>query len=164
MSEVPKTKSIAVLGSLLLICVGGGAMIGVLTAGSIDSWYAELNQPVWTPPNWVFGPVWTMLYCLMAISMWLVWKTKVKQGQDVGLYALIFAIQLVLNFLWTPVFFSMHELKMAFGIIVLLWFVIGINIFHFQRVSRLAGGLLVPYLCWVTYATSLNAGFIWLNP
>jgi len=164
MTEVPKTKSITVLGSLLLLCVGGGAAIGYLTASNIDTWYAQLNQPGWTPPNWVFGPVWSILYCLMAISMWLVWKKRVQQEQGMSFHALLFGTQLVLNFLWTPVFFSMHEMKVALVIIVLLWVVIAYTIFQFKRVLPLAGGLLVPYLVWVTYATSLNAGFIWLNP
>lgn len=164
MAEVPKTQSIAVLATLLVLCVGGGAAIGILTAGNIDTWYAQLNRPGWTPPNWLFGPVWSILYALMAISMWLIWKKSAQEGLSVRFYGLLFGIQLGLNFLWTPVFFSMHEMRMALVIIVVLWMVIAFTIFHFQRISPIAGRLLLPYLGWVTYATSLNAGFIWLNP
>ena len=163
MPKVPQGKSFSVLAILLLICVGGGAVIGVVTAGGISTWYAQLNQPSWTPPNWLFGPVWTALYTMMAISMWLVWRTGIEEGKSTRLAATLFGGQLAFNFLWTPMFFSFHQMEWALAIIVLLWFLIGITIFHFKRYRSLAAGLLIPYLLWVTYATSLNAGFVWLN-
>ncbi len=156
-------KSFGILTALLLICVGGGAAIGILTAGNLDSWYDTLNKPSWTPPNWVFGPAWTVLYTLMAVAMWWVWRSGTRSGQSTRAAALCFAVQLLLNFLWTPVFFGGHQLGWGLLIILLLIAAVAITIVAFQQHSRLASWLLIPYLCWVIYATTLNGGFWWLN-
>lgn len=114
-------------------------------------WYLALNKPSWNPPAWIFGPAWTLLYTLMAIAAWLVWRRN-GWGRPLMLYF----VQLLLNAAWTPVFFGAHELGWALGVIVLLWIAILATLLSFSRVSRLAACLLWPYLAWVTFATVLN--------
>ena len=163
MSEWSTVRSMTVLFGLLLLCVGGGAAIGIVTAGNINQWYEQLNQPSWTPPNWLFGPVWTVLYAMMAVAMWLVWRSGMRSGKSTRAAVQSFGIQLVLNFLWTPVFFAAHQMGLALIIIVLLILAVAITIVLFKQHLPLAGWLVIPYLCWVIYATTLNAGFLWLN-
>ena len=156
-------KSMAVLAGLLMVCILGGSAISLVTSDNIGGWYAELVRPSWTPPNWVFGPVWSLLYTLMAVAMWLVWRRGGQSWANVRPAAVWFAIQLGLNFLWTPVFFEWHLLDWAIVVIVLLDAAVVITIVVFARYSRLAAGLMVPYLLWCLYATSLSIGFWWLN-
>ncbi|WP_327008328.1 tryptophan-rich sensory protein [Dactylosporangium sp. NBC_01737] len=132
--------------------VGGLGVAG--TAGEYDS----LAQPSWAPPSWLFGPVWTVLYCCIAVSGWLVWR---RSGWNAALT--VFAAQLVLNAIWTPLFFGAGLRGPALVDIVALWVLIGVNIAVFWRRSRLAAGLLLPYWAWVTFATALNASVWWLN-
>ncbi len=115
------------------------------------AWYAALQKPAWNPPAWLFGPVWTLLYVLMAVAAWLVWK-RVGFGRPLGLYL----VQLVLNAAWTPIFFSAHAMVPALIVIVALWVAILLTLLSFRRVNATAGGLFVPYLAWVTFATYLN--------
>lgn len=127
------------------------------TAGAIappDGWYAQLVKPSWNPPSWVFGPVWTTLYLMMAVAAWLVWKeTGWQRGRrPLGLYL----AQLVLNFFWTIVFFGLHRPGAALVEIAVLWVLIVLTAMAFFRVRRLAGALLVPYLAWVSFASVLN--------
>jgi benzodiazapine receptor len=126
------------------------------------SWYAALSKPSWNPPSWVFGPAWTLLYTLMAVAAWLVWKRGgfVSQKRPLSLYF----IQLALNAAWTPVFFGAHQLGAAFAVILALWVFIGLTLLHFWQVSRTAGLLFVPYLAWVSFATALNFTLWRLNP
>jgi len=177
--NVFSARSLAVLIGLLALCVGGGALIGIVTAGNIDAWYATLQRPSWTPPNWLFGPAWTLLYTLMAIAMWLVWcriqthtdagSTNEGQPNHRGLKnnvrrpIALFAIQLTLNFLWTPVFFGAHQIGLGMIIIGSLVVAVAITIVSFRPWSQLAGWLMVPYLAWVIYASTLNGGFLALN-
>jgi len=141
---------VAVLGLIGFIVVTFCApAVGVLTVPG--SWYASLNKPAWNPPAWIFGPVWTFLYLLMAVAAWLVWK-RVGWKSAVWLYML----QLVLNAAWTPIFFGAHELGWALAEIIVLWFAIVVTLLAFLNVSRVAGGMLVPYLVWVSFATFLN--------
>lgn len=114
-------------------------------------WYAELTKPSWNPPSWIFGPVWTALYLTMAVAAWLVWK---KDGWRRPLW--LFLFQLLLNAAWTPIFFGANQLGWAFVEILAMWAAILLTLLAFFRVSKLAGGLLIPYLCWVTFAAFLN--------
>lgn len=118
------------------------------------AWYAGLNKPSWNPPSWVFGPVWSMLYTMMAVAAWLVWR---RGGFLVQRRALVlFLIQLALNAAWTPLFFGLHLPGIAFWEMLLLWAAIAATWFAFFRANLLAGWLLVPYLAWVSFAAVLN--------
>jgi len=134
----------------------GAGFIGMLFAP--DEWYEALNKPTWTPPNWVFGPVWTTLYAMMAVAAWLVWQHGGFVGQRRALTW--FVIQLALNAAWTPLFFGLHHLGVALVGIVLLWGAIVMTALAFYRVSCVAAWLLVPYLAWVSFAAVLNF-FLW---
>ncbi|KAG0579595.1 hypothetical protein KC19_4G109300 [Ceratodon purpureus] len=122
-------------------------------------WYRSLNKPPWTPPGWVFPIMWTTLYILMGVSSWLVWKEGgfAVQGYPLGAYI----FQLVLNFCWTPLFFGLHRTGYALVEIVILWLAIAVTIYLFLPVNPIAAYLLVPYIAWVTVATSLN-WYIWM--
>jgi tryptophan-rich sensory protein len=125
------------------------------------AWYAGLAKPAWTPPNWLFAPVWTLLYLLMGLAAWLVWE---RRGTSGGRWALgLFLVQLGLNALWSWVFFGLHRPGLAFVEIVLLWLALAATIGAFRRVRPLAAGLLVPYLLWVTFAAALNFALWRLN-
>jgi tryptophan-rich sensory protein len=122
-------------------------------------WYASLNKPAWNPPSWVFGPVWTALYLMMAVAAWLVWK---RDGWRWPLR--FYFVQLAFNAAWTPVFFGAHELGWALVEIVALWIAILLTMLGFHRISMTAGLMLAPYLAWVTFATFLNYTLWRLNP
>lgn len=144
------------LGSLAVAVVGGA-----LAATAITGWYAELAKPMWTPPSAVFGPVWTILYSTMAVAAWLVWRQPSSAARRRALT--IYGIQLLLNALWTPMFFGLGSmvgqsgLWIALGIIVALDFAILAAIIRFADVSRTASALLIPYWFWALFATTLNA-------
>jgi benzodiazapine receptor len=118
------------------------------------AWYASLAKPSWNPPNSVFGPVWTVLYVLMGVAAWLVWRKAGFSGA--GLALILFIVQIALNALWSYLFFGQHRPDMAFIDIAALWVVIVIVMVLFWRVDRIAGGLMVPYAAWVTFASYLN--------
>ena len=125
------------------------------------AWYASLAKPSWNPPNSVFGPVWTVLYVLMGIAAWLVWRKAGFSGAGAALT--LFVLQLALNALWSYLFFGRHRPDWAFFDIVALWAVILIVMVLFWRVDRIAGGLMAPYLVWVTFASYLNFALWRLN-
>lgn len=149
-----------------IVCIGAtflAAAIGSIgTIDAIPTWYASLNQPSWTPPNWLFGPVWTLLYILMGISASLVWNSARTEGKRNALA--LFFIHLVVNTAWSLVFFSLKNVPAALAVIALLWIMIVAMMFVFWKFDRRATYLLIPYLLWVTYATSLNIGILLLNP
>ena len=125
-------------------------------------WYTTLNKPSWTPPGWLFGPVWTALYAMIGVSAWLVWK---QHGADAIRWALVlWVVQLALNAAWSPVFFGAHRLGAALVVIVAMWLAIAATIVAFWPLHRFAAWLLVPYLAWVSFATALNAAIWRLNP
>jgi translocator protein len=164
-SAQPRTRahgprSAIVLVGLLALCVGGGALIGVTFAGQTET-YQELSLPAWAPPSWLFGPAWTILYTLMAVSAWVVWRTE-HPLRNRALVA--FAVQLVLNFAWTPVFFGADELRLGLGTIVAVLLAAGWWTFEAARVHRLAGVLQLPYLAWLSFATALNTAIVLANP
>jgi translocator protein len=125
-------------------------------------WYGALTKPAWNPPGWLFGPVWTALYTMMAVAAWLVWRQGGWARQRSPL--LLFLTQLTLNALWTPLFFGAHWLGVAFADIVLLWLAIAATLASFRRVNRLAAWLLAPYLAWVGFAAVLNFTLWRMNP
>lgn len=137
------------------------AVTGTLSAVSAADRYQGLVQPAWAPPPFLFGPVWTVLYVLIAVSGWLVWRRSGWSGARTALS--VYAVQLVLNALWTPLFFGAGLFGLAFAEIVLLWGSIVVTIVLFARHSRLAAALLVPYLAWVTFASALNLAIWTLN-
>ncbi|MDN4642497.1 TspO/MBR family protein [Arthrobacter sp. PsM3] len=132
---------------------------GLATANNVNGWYATADKAPWSPPNWLFGPVWTVLYTAMAVAAWLVWRKR-TEGTRPALTA--YAVQLVLNLLWTPVFFGLYPalgtpaLWIAFAIIVALAVAVAVTVLYFGPISRTAGLLLLPYLTWIVFASSLN--------
>jgi len=145
-----------------VVIVTLGSLSGLLTVGSIGDWYPALSKPPGNPPNWIFGPVWTLLYTLMGISVARIWHAR--EGGSVRRAALIcFLVQMLLNLAWTPIFFGAHQIGIALLVIIALLLMIGATIFNFRRIDPAAAALLGPYLLWVSYATYLNAGYFALN-
>jgi benzodiazapine receptor len=150
---------------LIVACatsLSAGLIGSVVVAGSFTTWYSTIEKPAFTPPSWVFGPVWTILYLLMGIAAFLVWQ-KGLRVPAVRVALAWFLVQLGLNALWTPVFFGLHRIELALVVILLLWAAIAITTCYFLKISRVAAGLLVPYLLWVSFATVLNASIWHLN-
>jgi tryptophan-rich sensory protein len=140
------------------LAVAAVAALGALAVSGTQSEYAALERPAWAPPSWLFGPVWTVLYGMIAIAGWLVWRRT-----GAGAPLLPYAVQLVLNAAWTPIFFGAGAYGWALVDIVALWCAVAATVVAFRRVSRPAAWLLVPYWLWVTYAAALNASIWWLN-
>jgi translocator protein len=138
-----------------------GGVAGMFTAQAVPEWYASLNRPAFAPPNWIFGPVWTLLYILMGISAFLVWK--LEPGRDRNLALLVFLVQLLLNFGWTFFFFYFKTLGLALIEIAILWMSIVIMIIIFYRIKPIAAYINIPYLLWVSFAMVLNAAYYKLN-
>jgi benzodiazapine receptor len=147
----------------LLVAFAAAAIGGIATTQNLIPWYAGLTKPSWTPPNWLFGPVWSALYTLMGIAAWLVWRRGRDGAPNIAIPLGWFLLQLALNALWSWLFFGWHLTGPAFAEILLLWLAILATIFSFRRISSLAAVLLVPYLIWVTYASALNGAIAWLN-
>ncbi len=143
------------LVAFLVLVVGGGALIGSLTGP--DAWYASLQKPSFNRPNWLFGPVWTVLYVLIAVAGWRVWRT------GSGILQGLWWLQLGVNFLWSPVFFALHRIDLALAVIVLLLAsIVGFMAMAFRQ-DRTSFALFVPYVLWVGFATLLNVAFYGLN-
>lgn len=153
-------KSLIKLVILILLCLATGWLGSLFTRSSIPNWYAELQKPAFNPPDWVFAPVWTALYIMMALSAFIV-AGKGLATPAVKIALIAFVIQLILNALWTPIFFGAHLIFLALLEIILLWLAILFTIVAFYKVSIFAAVLLIPYLLWVTFATVLN-GALWL--
>lgn len=143
----------------IVVCLGAAGIGSLLTTPSLRPWYEGLSKPRWNPPNWLFGPVWTILYLAMAIAAWLVWR---KAGVTAAPMQL-FLMQLVLNVAWSALFFRLRSPGLAFTEIVVLWFAILATTIEFWRAVPAAGWLLLPYLIWVGYATALNFSIWRLN-
>lgn len=149
-----------VLSLLIPQVVGGTA--GFFTVTGVGTWYQGIQRPEWNPPNWVFGPVWTALYVLMGIGLYLVWKGPERSPQKTRAITL-WSVQLLFNFLWSFLFFNRHQIGLALADLVLLWFLILLTIFAFARINKTAAWLLVPYISWVTFAGILNYSIWVLN-
>ncbi len=147
----------------VVICEAAGLVGSIATFPSIPTWYAGLQKPSFTPPNWLFGPVWTALYALMGVSAYFVWRKRASAG-GVKTALSIFGAQLVLNVLWSVTFFGLRSLLGGLVLIVALWVAILLTIITFFRISKTAGVLLIPYILWVSFATALNYSVWVLNP
>jgi len=148
-------KSHLIIGAIVwLVITFGAAAFGAQFMP--DQWYRELAKPSWTPPGWLFGPVWTMLYLMMAIAAWMVWS---KAG--ISSAVVLFLVQLGLNATWSWLFFGIHRPDLAFADILVLWVAILATIITFWKISPVAGILMLPYIAWVSFASVLN-GTIWL--
>ena len=146
----------------IIICMSAGVLGSLFTKTGPDSWYSQLIQLNFSPPNWLFGPVWTILYILMGISLFLIWQKGLKK-KDLKFAFGIFLLQLLFNAWWSILFFGLKDPKLAFVDIVILWFLIVFVIYLFSGIRKLAAWLLVPYLLWVSFATILNYGIWVLN-
>jgi len=145
----------------ILLPLSVGAAAGMFTSQAVPTWYASLNRPFFSPPNWVFGPVWTSLYILLGISFFLIWKEEASKVRDLAIW--VFSIQMLLNFAWSFLFFYFNLIGVALIEIILLWISIASMIYLFYKIKPLAAYLNIPYLLWVSFATILNAGYYFLN-
>lgn len=141
------------------LCLFAGLIGSLFTFSATPTWYVTLNKPEFSPPNWIFGPVWTILYILMGVSLYLVWTSKKKSK-----FALkLFLAQLLLNTLWSIIFFGMRNPTLALVEVVILWVMILLTILEFRKISKCAAYLLFSYLAWVSFATILNLFIVLLN-
>jgi benzodiazapine receptor len=167
-TSAPSTaRSVLALVLFLAISFAVAALGTTATAGNVEGWYAEAEKAPWNPPSWVFGPAWTLLYTLMSVAAWLVWRQRDRARARPALT--LYVVQLVLNALWTPVFFGLYPpigapaLWIALVIILALDLAVLLTMLSFWRVSRVAAWLLVPYWAWVLFATTLNWALAALN-
>lgn len=149
--------SVAVIGCELVGIIGS-----VFTVSAIPNWYSSLNKPFFSPPNWLFGPVWTLFYLFMGISLYLIWQQGV-QKKKIKTALKYFFIQLALNFVWTPIFFGLKSPALALIVIIAMLVFIVLTIKKFYPINNWAAYLLIPYLAWVSFATILNASIVLLN-
>jgi tryptophan-rich sensory protein len=155
-----KTLTLKFLVSILLP-ISLGAIAGMFTSQAVPEWYATLNRPSFNPPNWIFGPVWTTLYILMGISFFLIWKQDAGKVRNRAI--LFFLLQLLLNFVWSFIFFYFNMIGLALVEIILLWISIVLMLVVFYKIKPIASYINIPYLLWVTFAAVLNAGYYFLN-
>jgi len=144
----------------LLIPQAAGLLGSLATMPNIAGWYAGLVKPSFNPPNWIFGPVWTILFVLMGVALYLVWIDKNNIKQTAYLF---FVLQLIFNILWSYLFFALHNPFIAFLLIIFLWILILLNIIYFYKINKIAGWLLAPYIFWVSFALVLNYYIFILN-
>ena len=157
-----KINNILKLVIAIVISELAGVLGSLFTMPSIPTWYATLIKPALNPPSWVFGPVWTMLFILMGIAAFLVWKRGLNR-KDVKIALIVFIGQLALNALWSIIFFGLHNPGIAFIEIIFLWLAILATIIVFSKISRPAAWLLLPYIIWVSFAAYLNYSIRILN-
>jgi tryptophan-rich sensory protein len=156
-----KKNKVFLLVLLIIICESVGLLGSIFTLPSIPTWYASLTKPSFNPPSFLFAPVWTTLYFLMGISLFLILQKKLKKQRN--FLSILFAVQLFLNFLWSVLFFGMHLPLIALIEIGLLWVSIALLIIDFWKFSKPAAILLMPYLAWVSFAAFLNLSIVLLN-
>jgi benzodiazapine receptor len=157
--KIPALRDVLGLAGFVLLCFGVSLLGSIPAASAVPEWYASLERPAWGPPSWVFGPVWTVLYPLIAVAGWLVWR----EGRS-RTATLLYLLQLALNAAWPWIFFGMRRPDLAFLDIVALVAAIASTIVVFTRKSQTAARLLVPYLAWVLFAAALNLAVWRLNP
>ena len=155
-----KPSTILKLVASIVLCQLAGFLGSLFTTPAIPTWYATLKKPFFTPPNWIFAPVWISLFLLMGISFFIVWQKKLDQPAAKNAI-IFFFVQLILNILWSMAFFGLQSPLIGLIDIILLWIAILITTTKFFRVSRLAGFLFLPYLFWVSFAAVLNF-FLWI--
>lgn len=155
-----KTVKIAIA---LIVCLLVGYSASVVTRPSVETWYPTIVKPIFNPPNWIFMPMWTFLYILMAVAAGLVWDKIKEQNEEVKKALAFFLIQLTLNAIWSYLFFGLKNPMLALIEIALLWLMIYETYLKFIKINKTAGYLLIPYLAWVAFAAILNAAIWWLN-
>lgn len=155
------TRNVLVLAAFLLIVYAVSGLGALSTGPAVKGWYTTIRKPAWTPPSWLFGPVWITLYTMMAVAAWLVWRCGDNPRRAAALG--VFVIQLLLNAAWSPLFFGLHRIDLGLIDIIALWLAILLTILLFFRIRPAAGWLLVPYLLWCTYAAALNLALWRLN-
>lgn len=158
----PSATTLAIgLAISIAVCFLAAGVGGFATTSSVNGWYTQIDKPSWNPPSWIFGPVWSTLYLMMGVSAWLVWKNSGLKKSKLALGW--FAFHLLLNILWSVLFFGLQQPGWALVEIIVLWISIAIAIVLFYHHSKLAAGLLVSYLLWVSFATFLNYAIWSLN-
>lgn len=160
-TAVERRRAVWALVGFVALTLAVELVAGLATSSSVSTWYPTLKKAPWNPPGWVFGPVWAVLYLMMAIAAWLVWRHRENRGVAGALR--LFYLQLSLNFLWSLFFFGLRSPLAGLIDIVLLLIAIILTIVAFQRIDRWAARLMIPYALWVAYATTLNAAIWWLN-
>lgn len=154
-----KLNKFAALGISILVPLAIGGIAGIATSREVDGWYQLLQKPDFNPPNWILGPVWTVLYIVMGISFYIIWKTNTTESKKTATF--IYGLQLLFNFLWSILFFYFHLIFLAIIDIFILWSLILYMIYLFRKINPAAGLMNIPYLLWVSFATVLNIS-IWL--
>lgn len=156
-----KWRTVAAITFSILLAEGVGIVGPVFTAAAIPEWYVYLVKPFFSPPNWLFAPVWTTLYALMGIAAYRVWVRRKQPGAWRALTT--YGVQLALNGIWTPVFFGARDPVLGLVVIIALLCMLALTIYRFARIDRTAAWLLAPYIAWVAFATVLNAAIVILN-
>lgn len=156
-------NKISRIAIVVIICLAVGYLSGMVTRASITTWYPTLVKPSFNPPNWIFAPVWTSLYVMMGVAAGLIWNQITTQKASVTKALQFFTIQLVLNALWSYLFFGLHNLMLATIEVVLLWLMIFETYSQFAKINKTASYLMLPYLAWVSFASVLTASIWWLN-
>jgi tryptophan-rich sensory protein len=161
--QFARTRPLLALAVAILTVEIVGASGAIFTVQGLSGWYGTLQRPALAPPNWVFGPVWTILFALIGVALWLVWRRANLSPTAVRLAVGVFAVHFAFNLGWSAVFFGMQEIGLGLAVILGLWVLIVATMWAFNRVDRRAALLLVPYLLWVSFATYLNYQFWVLN-
>ncbi|HBS52955.1 MAG TPA: sensory protein TspO [Flavobacterium sp.] len=156
-------NKISRIAIVVIICLAVGYLSGMVTRASITTWYPTLVKPSFNPPNWIFAPVWTSLYVMMGVAAGLIWNQITTQKSAVTKALQFFTIQLILNALWSYLFFGLHNLMLATIEVVLLWLMIFETYSQFAKINKTASYLMLPYLAWVSFASVLTASIWWLN-
>jgi len=151
------------IAAVLTTCLLVGYFSGMVTRDSITTWYPTLVKPSFNPPNWVFAPVWTILYIMMGVAGGMVWNRLEQDPENVKKAFTFFIIQLALNAAWSVIFFYFHNPFLALIEVILFWLLIFETHIQFKKIDKTAGLLFIPYLAWVSFATVLNASIWWLN-
>ncbi|MCD0464031.1 TspO/MBR family protein [Flavobacterium sp. ENC] len=156
-------NKIAKIAITLIVCLMVGYSSSLVTRPSVETWYPTILKPSFNPPNWIFMPVWTLLYVLMAVAAGLVWDKIKEQNEEVKKALGFFVVQLILNAIWSYLFFGLKNPMLALIEIALLWLMIYETYLKFVKINKTAGYLLIPYMAWVSFAGILNASIWWLN-
>lgn len=148
---------------VVAICLAVGYLSSLVTQSSIDTWYPTIEKPFFNPPNWVFAPVWTLLFIMMGVAGGLIWNKLETNEKEVKKALFFFTVQLLLNALWSYLFFGLCNIFLALIEIILLWLIIYETYILFKKIDKKAGWLLIPYLVWVAFATLLTGAIYYLN-
>ena len=151
------------ISAVVATCLAVGYFSGMVTRSAITTWYPTLIKPSFNPPNWIFAPVWSLLYTMMGVAAGLVWNEIDSKKEIVKKALIVFAIQLILNALWSFLFFGLKNPLLSGIEIVILWLLIYETYIQFSKIDKIAGYLLIPYLAWVSFAAILNGSIWWLN-